>query len=139
MYRIQPCSEEDKRWIVDGLVTYNLSLVPAMQDELFYDLSRKIVMESGELAGGIIARMYCWNCVNVDTLWVADSCRGTGLGKELLRQVEEEACKKGACLIHLDTFDFQAQGFYESQGYEVFGVLEDCPAGHRRYYMKKSL
>ena len=83
--------------------------------------------------------MYCWNCVNVDSLWVADLCRGTGLGRELLWQVEEEARNKGARLIHLDTFDFQARGFYERNGYEVFGVLEDCPAGHRRYYMKKCL
>ena len=139
MYLIQQCSEEDKRLIEDGLVAYNLSLVPPLQEELFYDLSRKIVSESGEIAGGIIARMYCWNCVNVDSLWVADSCRGTGLGRELLWQVEEEARNKGARLIHLDTFDFQARGFYERNGYEVFGVLEDCPAGHRRYYMKKCL
>ena len=27
--------------------------------------------------------------------------------------------------------------FYEKQGYEVFGVLEDCPKGHCRYYLKK--
>jgi hypothetical protein len=24
-------------------------------------------------------------------------------------------------------------------GFEVFGILDDCPKGHRRYYLKKSL
>ncbi|PPE03578.1 hypothetical protein HCUR_00960 [Holospora curviuscula] len=25
------------------------------------------------------------------------------------------------------TFDFQVKDFYLKQGYEIFGVLEDCP------------
>ena len=83
--------------------------------------------------------MYCWDCADVDALWVSEQYRRTGLGKKLLLQVEAKARKKGARLIHLDTFDFQARGFYESQGYEVFGVLEDCPAEHKRYYLKKLL
>ncbi|MXP78052.1 GNAT family N-acetyltransferase [Lachnospiraceae bacterium WCA-9-b2] len=139
MYQIYSCSEEDKKNIIDGLVAYNLTCVPATQEELFVDLSRKAVSKSGEIMGGIIARMYCWGCVDVDALWVSEKYRGIGLGKTLLSQVEASARKKGACLIHLDTFDFQARGLYESQGYEVFGVLKNCPPGHERYYMKKCL
>ena len=139
MYQRQACEEEDKRYIVDRLVAYNLTQVPARQEELFVDLSRKAVAESGEVIAGIIARMYCWNCADVDVLWVADCCRGNGIGKRLLRETEETAREKGAYLIHLDTFDFQAKEFYEGLGYEVFGVLDDCPRGHERYYMKKRL
>ena len=47
--------------------------------------------------------------------------------------------KLGATLAHLDTFDFQAKDFYLKHGYEVFGILDDCPKGHKRYYMKKVL
>ena len=32
-----------------------------------------------------------------------------------------------------------AKEFYEKQGYELFGVLEDCPKGHCRYYFTKKL
>lgn len=39
----------------------------------------------------------------------------------------------------LDTFDFQACEFYEKHGYTAFGVLEDCPTGHCRFYMEKKL
>ncbi len=139
MYEIQNCNGEEKQEIIDGLVSYNLSRVPSLQEERFIDLSRKAVSESGGIVGGIIARMYCWNCADIDVLWVCESGRGAGIGKRLLKEVEDEARKRGAHLIHLDTFDFQARGFYERQGYEVFGVLEDCPAGHKRYYMKKLL
>jgi len=41
--------------------------------------------------------------------------------------------------IILDTFDFQAKDFYTKQGYEVFGILDNCPEGHKRYYMKKNI
>lgn len=40
-------------------------------------------------------------------------------------------------LIHLDTFDFQAKDFYMKHEYEIFGILDDCPIEHKRYYMKK--
>jgi hypothetical protein len=39
----------------------------------------------------------------------------------------------------LDTFDFQVKAFYEKLGYELFGILDDCPPGHRRYFLKKAL
>ena len=77
MYQIQACEEEDKRYIVDRLVAYNLTQVPARQEELFVDLSRKAVAESGEVIAGIIARMYCWNCADVDVLWVAAGAMGS--------------------------------------------------------------
>lgn len=139
MYQIQICKEEEKRHIIDQLIAYNLTQVPARQGELFVDLSRKAVSESGEIIAGIIARMYCWNCADVDVLWVSERYRGSGIGKRLLEDTEVAAKEKGAYLIHLDTFDFQAKKFYENQGYEVFGVLQDCPQGHERYYMKKEL
>lgn len=139
MFNLQPCEERDKASVIDNLVAYNLRQVPPVQEELFYDLSNKIVDEDGNIIGGIIAGMYCWNCVYIDALWVADDYRGRDLGSKLIQAVEACGRRKGAYLFHLDTFDFQAKGFYEKLGYAVFGVLEDCPRGHNRYYLKKHL
>lgn len=121
------------------MVQYNLSQVPAKQEELFIDLSRKLTDKDGNIVAGIIAEMYCWNCVYVDILWVSESQRGKNLGSRLLLELEQDAKDKGAYLIHLDTFDFQAKEFYEKLGYEVFGILEDCPQNHTWYYLKKKL
>ena len=134
----EKCNESDKEYIIDKLVAYNLSKVKAEQQELFIDLSRKFVRE-GKIIAGIIAQMYCWNMVYVDTLWVDSESRGKGLGYRLLTELEDDAKKKGAKLIHLDTFDFQAKEFYEKCGYSVFGKLEDCSSSHCRFYMKKHL
>ena len=62
-----------------------------------------------------------------------------GYGSILLKEVEKIAKEKGCYLIHLDTFDFQAKDFYVKHGYEVFGVLDNCPPGHKRYFMKKDI
>jgi hypothetical protein len=35
--------------------------------------------------------------------------------------------------------DFQAAGFYERHGYSVFGVLDDMPLGHKRFFLKRAL
>ena len=54
---IQDCTNEDKEYLVEKLVDYNLSKVQAEQSELFIDLSRKIEKD-GKIIAGIIARMY---------------------------------------------------------------------------------
>ncbi|MEA3146360.1 MAG: hypothetical protein QOI53_1859, partial [Verrucomicrobiota bacterium] len=36
-------------------------------------------------------------------------------------------------------FDFQARGFYEKNGFHVFGTIENYPIGHERYYLIKRL
>lgn len=138
-YTVSGCNGSDKAFLVDKLVDYNLSQVPATQEENFIDLSRKVLSEDGKILAGIIVKMYCWKCIYIDTFWIDESMRGEGLGTLLLEEVERVAKENGSHLIHLDTFDFQAKDFYLSYGYSVFGELEDCPKGHTRYFMSKVL
>lgn len=138
-YTVSGCTGSDKAFLVDKLVDYNLSKVPATQDENFIDLSRKVLSEDGKILAGIIVKMYCWKCIYIDTFWIDESMRGEGLGTLLLAEVEKVAKENGSHLIHLDTFDFQAKDFYLAHGYSVFGELDDCPKGHTRYFMSKIL
>jgi hypothetical protein len=39
----------------------------------------------------------------------------------------------------VDTYSFEAKPFYEKLGYEVYGVLEDYPEEHCKYFLKKRL
>ena len=56
------------------------------------------------------------------------------------KEVRRKKAKAAGCyMAQLDTFDFQAPGFYEKQGYEIFGTLTNAPKGHTHYYMKKTL
>ena len=137
--KIVRCDEKDEEYICDMLVEYNLSKVPLRQDVAFENLSCKICDKDGKIIGGLLAKMYCWNVVYVDVLWVDETVREQGIGTYLLKETEKLAKKKHCTLIHLDTFDFQAKDFYLKNGYKIFGVLKDCPKGHTRYYLKKDL
>jgi ribosomal protein S18 acetylase RimI-like enzyme len=72
-------------------------------------------------------------------MWMKEVLRGRGYGHRLLTLVEDEARKRGATKAFLDTFSFQAPGFYEKHGYHVFGELKDFPKGHQRYFFTKEL
>ncbi len=49
------------------------------------------------------------------------------------------AADHGCTHAHLDTFSYQARPFYERRGYRVFGILDNDPPGHQRFFMQKSL
>jgi GNAT superfamily N-acetyltransferase len=77
--------------------------------------------------------------LHIHLLYVTESMRGTGIGRDLMRQAEEEARRRQCTASWLDTFSFQARGFYERLGYILFGTIEDYPPGHSRFFLKKSL
>ena len=90
------------------------------------------------IVGGVIAVTY-WDWLFIDLMWVKDELRGRGYGHRLLTLVEDEARQRGAKNVYLDTFSFQAPDFYKQHGYQVFGELQNFPAGHQRYFLTKQL
>lgn len=56
-------------------------------------------------------------------LWVSEELRGKRVGQALLATAELEARRRGCTASILDTFDFQAEGFYRKQGYTPFARL----------------
>ena len=93
--------------------------------------------EGTRIAAGLAGDTYCgW--LFVKYLWVSDGLRGRGVGRELMARAETLARDRGCHSAWLDTFSFQARGFYEKLGYEEFGKL-DYPPGHSRHFMRKSL
>ncbi|GKU25216.1 GNAT family N-acetyltransferase [Clostridium folliculivorans] len=138
-YVIEESTREQCGLVDDGIVEYNNSKVVFTQEPSFIPINRVIKASNGEVMAGINSVLYCWNCLYVDVLWVKAEYRKEGYGSVLLKEVENIAKEKGCKLSHLDTFDFQAKDFYLKHGYEVFGVLDDCPVEHKRYYLKKNL
>ncbi len=136
-YIIRASNEEESELIVDKIVEYNLSKVPIIQESSFIWINRVIVDTYGDIIAGINSKMYCWNCLYIDVLWVKEEYRKEGLGSKILNEIEKVAKDKGCYLIHLDTFDFQAKDFYLKHGYDIFGILDECPQKHKRYFMKK--
>lgn len=140
-YEILPINGEDSDYIDDRIVEYNLSKMPAEceNNRVVKWFGKKMTDDAGKIIAGCVAARTVWGTAEVSVLWVDEAYRKQGLGSQLLQEVEREVTENGCTIILLDTFDWQAKGFYEKNGYTVFGALEDCPKGHFRYYMKKSL
>ena len=137
-YQIVSVDKPDQiPWAVigGGITEYN-------EEKAGDDTSQRVcfVLQSPdeEAVGGVIGAIY-WDWFSLDLMWIREEFRGRGYGHRLLTLAEDEARKRGAKYVHLDTFSFQAPDFYAQHGYEVFGALEDFPAGHQRYYMTKQL
>ena len=71
-------------------------------------------------------------------LWVSEGLRGRGVGRDLMARAEVLARERGCHSAWLDTFGFQAPGFYEKLGYQEFARL-DYPPGHHKQFMCKQL
>jgi len=103
---------------------------------------KPLVLTVRDAAGRIVGGL--WGFTGFEWLFtqllvVPEDARGRGLGSELMRRAESEARARGCRGAWLDTFDFQARGFYEKLGYAVFGELDDYPTGHKRFFLRKVL
>ncbi len=124
-----------RRGVVEPLVAYNLeqtgrsdsrALIVALEDA-----------QTHAVIGGLWGRTgYDW--LFIELLVVPAALRGQGIGTDLMRRAEREAVARGCHGVWLDTFEFQARGFYERLGYTCFGELPNYPVGSR-YFMKKTL
>lgn len=121
-----------------GLHDYNLAHVGEAVVSDYHRVAVIVRDGQGDVGGGIYGELV-WEWLHIDTLWVAAHQRGVGVGSELLRRLESVAVRKGFVHAHLETTSFQALGFYQRHGYEIFGVLEGKPKGVTWYYLKKTL
>ena len=96
------------------------------------------IEEDGICLGGINA-FRLDTLLMIDRLWVAERERGKGLGSQLLEAVEKAGKEQGALRVELNTFGFQAPGFYEKMGYRQIGVLEPAVGEWGHYFYSKEL
>src|SRR5204863_9122798 len=84
------------------------------------------VRDRGRIVGGLAAESY-YGWMFVSLLWLDDKYRRKGLGTSLMQRAETEARSRGVTNVWLDTFGFQAEGFYNKLGYRSFGRHKDAP------------
>jgi GNAT superfamily N-acetyltransferase len=128
---------EMRQAIADGLSAFNRSRAGVSYDPrpLALLLSDQ---DGGAVVGGLLGSTWI-SYLYVNLLFVPEKMRGAGIGRKLMMEAEAEAIRRGCSAVALDTFSFQARGFYERLGYAVFGTLDDCPPGHSRFYLTKRL
>lgn len=124
----------DEAFVIDNLWKHNSKTTPVDIHPLFLTLRD----EENNIMAGLVARTW-WGGLEVQYLWVSESCRGKGTGRELMLKAEQEAKLRGCHMAYVDTFDFQAKGFYEKLGYAPYGELGDYAHTHTRHYLAKKI
>ncbi len=134
---IEPDTADELRHTVNsGLYAYNDRFAGPMGNSMLMIGARDV---DGKIIGGLVANLQSgWKWVHIQRLWIDEAHRGAGIGRRLLEEAEKEAQKLGIVYAAVDTMEFQARGFYEKQGYSVYGVMEDYPVGHRKFLMRKT-
>ncbi len=127
--------DSTRQAIFRGLDEFNLKQVG---DANFTQLCFVLRGPNQAIMGGVLGQIF-YGGLFIDTLWVAEGLRGLGHGGRLLQSIEDEARKRGAGIVFLDTFSFQAPEFYKRHGYRVFGELPDFPPGQRLLFFTKKL
>ena len=109
-YVFQPAGEAENDAIHAGLRAYNRKFVPDTGD-----LSLAVKDADGRVVGGCDA------------------------GGCILDQVEAAGARQGARRVELNTFSFQAPGFYEKRGYRRIGALEPAVGEYGHFFYAKEL
>lgn len=94
--------------------------------------------DDGSIIGGLSGKTY-WQYLEVSFLWVSEAHRNSGHASRLMAAAESEALRRGCKHALLDTFSFQALGFYQRLGYKEFGRLSGFSGKHDRHYLHKEL
>jgi GNAT superfamily N-acetyltransferase len=128
--------EADREAILKPLLAYNERNGGSPRYEPF---AIKLCDEAtGACLGGLWGQIY-YDWLFVELLFIPEEERGKGIGASLIARAESIARGKGCVGVWLDTFSFQAPGFYPKLGYEVFAILDDYPKGGRRTFFRKLL
>ncbi len=90
------------------------------------------------IIGGALIWEYS-NALYIDVLWVNDAYRGQGIGREILKKIENNVKNKGLAKLYVDTYSFQAEEFYEKQGFYHIARIDDYLLGFDRYFMRKDM
>lgn len=126
----------DVRVLISKIVNFNNN--SQQYDDIAYPLSVFMRNAKAEIVGGLVGKIH-WGWLFVSHLWVDETLRGQGYGKQILLKAEQAAKQRGCNYAYLDTFSFQALGFYQSLGYQIFGVLDNFPPGNKKYFLQKQI
>ncbi|KJZ67577.1 GNAT family N-acetyltransferase [Pseudomonas fluorescens] len=128
-------TNEDREAILTPLRAYNAAQAGEANPQPIALLVRD---DNDEILGGLYGRVF-YRWLYIELLSVPEQARGQGMGSKLMHMAEDLAREKGCVGVWLDTFDFQAPGFYQKLGYSELGQIADYPPGHKRFFFQKRL
>ncbi|EIF8387157.1 GNAT family N-acetyltransferase [Listeria monocytogenes] len=139
-YKIKEMSlEELEPRVIEGLLEH--------KERLGYDIPKSdaahigyaALNEYGEIVGGVTAKI-SYGELHVSLLSVDQNTQGSGVGLELMAQIERYGRANNCHHISLTTFSYQAPEFYKKCGFTELGRVKDFPIkGEEKFFFIKYL
>ncbi|HCW3284693.1 TPA: GNAT family N-acetyltransferase [Listeria monocytogenes] len=139
-YKIKEMSlEELEPRLIEGLLEH--------KERLGYDIPKSdaahigfaALNESGEIVGGVTAKI-SYGELHVSLLSVDQNTQSSGVGSELMTQIERYGRANNCHHISLTTFSYQAPEFYKKCGFTELGRVKDFPIkGEEKFFFIKYL
>lgn len=126
-------SEADREALPDLLEAFNERHWPGHQP--WQEVAVFARDAAGRVAGGLYGETY-GGWLFIRYLVMPEAARRGGLGRQAMALAEDVARRRGCHSAWVDTFSFQAPGFYRKLGYEEFGRLALPPVGERLFFRK---
>ena len=124
-----------KEFVVNGIDFHNIA---ATGHSAYYPAHFILRGDRDEVLGGLLGQVWgLW--LHVNFLWVAEPARGAGNATRLMRAAEDYAIERDCVGAYLNTYSFQAAGFYRKLGYRIVGTIEGFPPGHEYHLLRKAL
>lgn len=135
----QTVNPKEVETLIDALIDeHTLELTPKLTD-LTTHLYAISALVDDHFAGGIAFRRQ-YDTLHVGALAVEAQYRGSGIGAQLMKEMEHLAEELAVHTVSLSTLSYQALGFYQTLGYAVCGQLENYPRrGVTKYFLYKRL
>ncbi|EGU32946.1 GNAT family N-acetyltransferase [Vibrio scophthalmi] len=128
--------ESVKQAILGGLRTFNSHNLPDFPSHKVACVAND---EQGTFCGGLFGEVYT-NTLFIDYFWLDETKRTSGLGRQVFSIAEQQVREMGVTDIYLDTFSFQARGFYLKLGFEEVGRYSGYPmAGVDKIFLQKRI
>lgn len=117
----------------DGLEAFNEQRWPGHQP---WEELGVFLRDGNRVVAGLFGETYAgWLFIRY--FWIAEHLRRSGLGAGIIAAAEQRARERGCHSAYVDTFSFQAPGFYAKQGYVEFARLPYPPRGERIWLHKR--
>jgi ribosomal protein S18 acetylase RimI-like enzyme len=94
--------------------------------------------DQGVLTAGCTG-VFMYGVSNIRLLWVNETERGKGLGKSLMEKAELFSKENNCRYITVETFNWQAKGFYEKMGYKAELSFNGYDNDSTFYFFRKKI
>jgi ribosomal protein S18 acetylase RimI-like enzyme len=123
----------DDKVIRNGIVDFNSKIIKEKSSH--FSLFAK---DGAQIIGGALIWEHS-DALYIDVLWCNEQYRKLGIGAKIITMIDDVAKNKRLPKIFVDTYEFQAQAFYEKHGFYCIGTIPKYLKDYDRIFMRKDI